>query len=70
MAERSADGNLTNVPIYQEVPTKAEIVNKFSPLKVHPELTLYIKPSRPIAKVKQWTKIDEDKCFRVEVLCE
>lgn len=67
---RSADLNITQESLYRQAPTKAAIVNKFSPLRVNEEVTLFLKPSRPIAQVQQWTQKDEEKCFRVEVLCE
>lgn len=70
LAERSLDFNLTDLLRYRQAPTKAEIVNKFSALQINSDLTLYIKPSRPIAKVGQWTQSDEENCFRIEVLCE
>ncbi|KAG4076599.1 hypothetical protein HA402_001886 [Bradysia odoriphaga] len=36
---------------YRFKPTKAAVVNKFAPLRVNSEFTLYVKPSRPIAKL-------------------
>lgn len=51
-------------------PTKAAVVNKFSPLRVHSELTLYVKPSRPIAKLVNWDKTDDARCYRLEIKCD
>lgn len=68
---RSPDELELSEPVaYERTPTKAHVDSKFSMLRVHPELTIYMKPSRPLATAQQWTKTDEDNCFRVEVLCE
>ncbi|XP_017468639.1 PREDICTED: serine protease nudel [Rhagoletis zephyria] len=49
--------------------TKAVVVSKFSPLNLNDELTLFLKPSRPIAEVTRWNAADSDKCYRLEVKC-
>ncbi|XP_037043608.1 serine protease nudel-like isoform X2 [Bradysia coprophila] len=55
---------------YRFKPTKAAVVNKFAPLRVNSEFTLYVKPSRPIAKLVNWDKTDDAKCYRLEIRCE
>lgn len=67
---RVSDLNVTEESLYQHTPTKAAVVNKFSSLRINEQVTLFVKPSRPIAQVQQWTEKDEEKCFRIEVLCE
>ncbi|XP_011186210.3 serine protease nudel [Zeugodacus cucurbitae] len=49
--------------------TKAVVVSKFSPLSLNEELTLFLKPSRPIAEVAHWNATDSDKCYRLEIKC-
>ncbi|XP_053955273.1 serine protease nudel isoform X2 [Anastrepha ludens] len=49
--------------------TKAVVVNKFSPLTLNDELTLFLKPSRPIAEVERWNATDSEMCFRLEIKC-
>lgn len=69
---RNADGSieLNNGTYGSGGPTKAELINRFASVRVNPELTLYMKPSRPIARPQQWVQTDEEHCFRVEVFCE
>lgn len=55
---------------YRYAPTKAAVVNKFTPLRVNNELTLYVKPSRPIARLVNWDKTDDARCYRIEIKCE
>lgn len=50
-------------------PTKAIISNKFSTLQVNKDIKLYVKPSRPLARLVEWDKNDERNCFRVEINC-
>lgn len=50
-------------------PTKAIIYNKFSTLQVNKDIKLYVKPSRPLARLVEWDKNDEKNCFRVEINC-
>jgi hypothetical protein len=49
--------------------TKGIVFNRFSPLKLNPEITVYMKPSRPIAKLVSWDKSDDEKCERLEIRC-
>ncbi|XP_067643607.1 serine protease nudel isoform X1 [Eurosta solidaginis] len=49
--------------------TKAVVVSKFSPLSLNEELTLFLKPSRPIAEVAQWNRTDSENCYRLEIKC-
>lgn len=55
---------------YRQAPTKATVENKFSPLRINSQLTLYVKPSRPIAVLEKWNSDDHGKCFRLEVRCD
>ncbi|KAJ6641084.1 Serine protease nudel [Pseudolycoriella hygida] len=66
----SARSFLDSNSTYRNEPTKATVVNKFTPLRVNSELTLYVKPSRPIAKLVNWDRTDDAKCFRLEIKCE
>lgn len=50
-------------------PTKAVISNKFSTLQVNKDIKLYVKPSRPLARLVEWDKNDQKNCFRVEINC-
>lgn len=72
MRSRSEDGSIaTENGVYSSGgPIKAEIVNQFAATYVRPDLRVIAKPSRPIARPQQWVQTDEDKCYRVEVLCE
>lgn len=68
---RNADGGIEiSNGTYGGGPTKAEVINRLAPVRVHPELTVFMKPSRPIARPQQWVQTDEENCFRVEVFCE
>lgn len=49
--------------------TKAEIVSKFSAVRLN-DLTVFVKPSRPIARLVRWDKTDSEKCYRLEIKCE
>lgn len=49
--------------------TKAVIKNRFSPLLLNEELTLFVKPSRPIAELVHWNKTDSENCLRLEIKC-
>ncbi|XP_060656762.1 serine protease nudel [Drosophila nasuta] len=49
--------------------TKAQIVSKFSPLQLNERLTLFLKPSRPIAELVRWNSTDSSRCFRLEIRC-
>ncbi|XP_046808532.1 serine protease nudel [Lucilia cuprina] len=49
--------------------TKAIIKNKFSPLLLNEQLTLFVKPSRPIAELVRWNTTDSEKCLRLEIKC-
>lgn len=66
----SGRSSLDSQSKYRNAPTKAAVVNKFTPLKVNSELTLYVKPSRPIAKLVNWDSTDDAKCYRLEIRCE
>lgn len=48
--------------------TKAKIVSKFSSVKLN-NLTVFIKPSRPIARLVKWDEKDFKKCNRLEIKC-
>ncbi|KAM7355778.1 serine protease nudel isoform 2-T2 [Cochliomyia hominivorax] len=50
-------------------PTKAVIANRFSPLHLNDEFTLFVKPSRPIAELVRWNTTDSEKCLRLEIKC-
>lgn len=70
---RSADDGsilITNSTYGTGGPTKAELINRFAPVRVNAQLTVFMKPSRPIARPVQWVQTDEDHCFRVEVFCQ
>ncbi|XP_030372778.1 serine protease nudel [Scaptodrosophila lebanonensis] len=60
--------NDTLVGKYRES-TKAKIVSKFSPLQLNDQLTLFLKPSRPIAELVKWNATDSSRCFRLEIRC-
>ena len=49
--------------------TKAVIKTKFSPLLLNQELTLFVKPSRPIAELVHWNTTDSENCLRLEIKC-
>lgn len=49
--------------------TKAEIVSKFSAVRLN-SMTVFVKPSRPIARLVKWDKTDSEKCNRLEIKCE
>lgn len=49
--------------------TKAVIKTKFSPLLLNEQLTLFIKPSRPIAELVRWNTTDSANCLRLEIKC-
>ncbi|XP_037949020.1 serine protease nudel [Teleopsis dalmanni] len=49
--------------------TKAVIVSKFSPLYLNNDLTLFLKPSRPIAELVRWNATDSSNCYRLEIKC-
>ncbi|KAH8365787.1 hypothetical protein KR093_004396 [Drosophila rubida] len=49
--------------------TKAQIISKFSPLQLNERLTLFLKPSRPIAELVKWNSTDSSRCFRLEIRC-
>lgn len=49
--------------------TKALIISKFSPLQLNDRLTLFLKPSRPIAELVKWNSTDSSRCFRLEIRC-
>ncbi|EDW78727.2 uncharacterized protein Dwil_GK12588 [Drosophila willistoni] len=49
--------------------TKAVIMSKFSPLQLNERLTLFLKPSRPIAELVKWNATDSTSCFRLEIRC-
>ncbi|KAH8418283.1 hypothetical protein KR222_011544, partial [Zaprionus bogoriensis] len=49
--------------------TKALIISKFSPLQLNDRLTLFLKPSRPIAELVRWNSTDSSRCFRLEIRC-
>ncbi|XP_055376731.1 serine protease nudel [Condylostylus longicornis] len=51
-------------------PSKHIIVNKFSPIHINRNLTLMMKPSRPIAQLIKWNDDDEKNCYRMEIKCE
>lgn len=70
IAERHSDTFANTTSHYRQAPTKALVENKFSPLRVNSQLTLYVKPSRPIAVLEKWTTKDHEKCFRLEVRCD
>ncbi|KAH8302029.1 hypothetical protein KR044_001962 [Drosophila immigrans] len=63
-----AFSNDTLVGKYRES-TKAQIVSKFSPLQLNERLTLFLKPSRPIAELVRWNSTDSSRCFRLEIRC-
>lgn len=63
-----AFGNDTLVGKYRDS-TKALIVSKFSPLQLNEQLTLFLKPSRPIAELVRWNTTDSNRCFRLEIRC-
>ncbi|XP_073841369.1 serine protease nudel [Musca autumnalis] len=50
-------------------PTKAVIANKMSPLMLNDDLILFMKPSRPIARLERWNSTDSEKCLRLEIKC-
>ncbi|XP_004525699.1 serine protease nudel isoform X2 [Ceratitis capitata] len=64
-------GNDEESPLHERYrsATKAVVVSKFSPLNLNDDLTLFLKPSRPIAEVAQWNATDSDKCYRLEINC-
>ncbi|KAM8710459.1 hypothetical protein ACLKA7_017128 [Drosophila subpalustris] len=49
--------------------TKALIISKFSPLQLNERLTLFLKPSRPIAELVRWNSTDSSRCYRLEIRC-
>lgn len=49
--------------------TKAVVVSRFSPLHLNDELTLFLKPSRPIAELVRWNATDSSRCLRLEIRC-
>ncbi|XP_017840080.1 serine protease nudel [Drosophila busckii] len=61
-------GNSTAVGKYRES-TKAVIISKFSPLQLNERLTLFLKPSRPIAELVKWNATDSSRCYRLEIHC-
>lgn len=50
-------------------PTKAVVANKMSPLMLNDDLIIFMKPSRPIARLERWNSTDSESCLRLEVKC-
>ncbi|XP_055842461.1 serine protease nudel [Episyrphus balteatus] len=63
------DGGFTKSPGKYRDATKAVVINKFSPLHLNEDLTLIMKPSRPIAQLVKWNQTDSSNCYRLEVKC-
>lgn len=66
--EDSDDDKVVETGKYRES-TKAEIVSKFSAVRLD-NFTVFVKPSRPIARLVKWDKTDSEKCNRLEIKCE
>lgn len=66
---KGSDRNVNGTEQSLSPPTKAIIYNKFSTLQVNKDIKLYVKPSRPLARLVEWDKNDEKNCFRVEINC-
>ncbi|XP_055910873.1 serine protease nudel [Eupeodes corollae] len=63
------NGGFTKSPGKYRDATKAVVINKFSPLHLNEDLTLIMKPSRPIAQLVKWNQTDSKNCYRLEVKC-
>lgn len=68
---RIHDPTARNAAQYRQAPTKAQIVNPYSPLRVNDAFVINaFKPSRPFNRITKWDAIDEDNCVQYEINCE
>uniref|UniRef100_A0A1B0D634 Uncharacterized protein n=1 Tax=Phlebotomus papatasi TaxID=29031 RepID=A0A1B0D634_PHLPP len=67
---RVMDDNLRNeldnttISTLLGAPTKAVVANKFSPLQLNDDFVVFIKPSKSIVDVSEWSQEDYRKCIR------
>ena len=60
----------TSTQKYRQASVKAVIENQYSPLKLNSNFTLkFMKPSKPIATLRNWDQSDRDKCSKLEINC-
>lgn len=51
-----------------QIPTKAVILTKFSPVDIN-KFRILIRPSRPLAELVPWDDDDLQRCLRLEIKC-
>ncbi|XP_055630192.1 serine protease nudel isoform X2 [Toxorhynchites rutilus septentrionalis] len=66
MANSSTDDPVEKT---RSVPTKAVVLNKFSKVVINPKQSFFMKPSRPMFKLVNWSYEDEMNCDRLEINC-
>lgn len=49
--------------------TKAQTINPFSAIRLSEGAAMFMKPSRPFARLENWDENDNELCYRLEIKC-